>query len=322
MNIAKSLLTSFQQINVRGIGMKGKKSNIHFNMNEMRTAYLFLTPAIILFILFVLVPVVWVVYLSFTKYNIITPAEFVQWKNWDRLLSDGRLGIVIKNTAKFAVLLTPMHMIMGILLALGVNSLKSEKMLYFFRTVYYFPTLFTTAAVAMAWTFIFSKDLGMLNYYLSLVGVHKIPWMASSFWVYPAVMIFSLWKFVGIYFLYFLIGLQSIDKALLDAAEIDGASSWNKLIHVTLPMLSPTIFFVLTTMLIGVVQIFDEPYLLTQGGPGDASRSLSLYIYETAYVSHNYGYASAIAILLLVIVLIMTYIQFKGSNIWVNYDVE
>lgn len=298
------------------------KSHDRHRYGEVKTAWLFLAPAVVLFVLFVLVPVVWVVYLSFTRYNVITPAEFVQWENWNTLFSDERLKTIMFNTFKFAILLTPMHMLMGMVLALGVNSLKSKGLIYFFRTTFYFPTLLTTAAVAMAWTFIFSKDLGMLNYYLSLVGIEKIPWLSSSFWVYPAVMIFSLWKFDGIYFLYFLIGLQNINKELLEAAEIDGANGWKKLINVTLPMVSPTIFFVLTTMLIGVVQIFDEPYLLTQGGPGDASRTLNLYIYETAFVSHNFGYASAIAILLLVIVLVLTYLQFKFSNIWVNYDVE
>ncbi len=293
-----------------------------YRYGEVKSAWLFLTPAVILFALFVLVPVVWVVYLSLTRYNVITPAVFVKWENWNRLFIDQRLRTIMFNTFKFAVLLTPMHMIMGMLLALGVNSLKSRNLIYFFRTTYYFPTLLTTAAVAMAWTFIFSKDLGMLNYYLSLLGIERIPWLSSSFWVYPAVMIFSLWKFDGIYFLYFLIGLQSINKELIEAAEIDGANGWKKLINVTLPMMSPTIFFVLTTMLIGVVQIFDEPYLLTQGGPGDASRTLSLYIYETAFVSHNYGYASAIAIILLFIVLTLTYIQFKFSSYWVSYDVE
>lgn len=302
--------------------MVQKKGKSYYRRRDIGTAYFFLMPAIILFSLFVLVPIIWVGYLSFTKYNIITPAQFIEWKNWSRLLSDKRLGLIMANTFKFVGLLTPMHLFMGILLALGVNSLKSKGATYFFRTIFYFPTLASTAAVAMAWIFIFNKDLGMLNYFLSRLGIQKIPWMASSFWVYPGVMIFSLWKFVGIYFLYYFIGLQNIDQGLYDAASIDGANAWDRLIHITLPMLSPTIFFVLTTQLIGVVQIFDEPYLLTSGGPGDSSRTISLYIYETAYVSHNYGYASAMSLLLLGIILLMTYLQFKGSNLWVNYDRE
>ena len=135
-------------------------------------------------------------------------------------------------------------------------------------------------------------------------------------------MLFSLWKFIGGYFLYFFIGFQSIDKTYSEAADIDGAGAFRKFFSITLPMLSPTIFFVLTTNIIGCIQIFDEPYMLTSGGPGDASRSLSLYIYETAYQSHNYGYASGISIVLLGIVLLITLLQFRLSDAWVSYDRE
>ena len=174
----------------------------------------------------------------------------------------------------------------------------------------------------MAWVFVFSTDLGMLNFFLDKLGVSKIPWLASSYWVYPATMLFSLWKFNGGYFLYFFIGIQGVDKTYLEAAAIDGAGTFRKFFNITLPLISPTIFFVMVTNIIGCIQIFDEPYMLTGGGPGDASRSLSLYIYETAFKSHNYGYASAISLVLLVIVLLITLIQFRTSGTWVNYDRE
>jgi multiple sugar transport system permease protein len=127
---------------------------------------------------------------------------------------------------------------------------------------------------------------------------------------------------VGTYFLYIFIGLQNIDQGLIDAAKIDGANAWQRLKNITLPMISPTMFFVIVTQLIGCIQIFDEPYLLTKGGPGDASRSISMFIYETAYRSQQYGYASAVSLVLLVVILIITLIQMKGSNMWVNYDRE
>jgi multiple sugar transport system permease protein len=215
-----------------------------------------------------------------------------------------------------------MHVIMGTLLALGVNSLKSKGGMYLYRTLFYFPTLVTSASVTITWGYLLSTDTGVINYYLGLLGINAIPWLNSSFWVYPATMLFSLWKFVGTYFLYVLVGLQNIDQGLIDAAKIDGANSWQRLKAITLPMLSPTLFFVIITQLIGCIQIFDEPYLLTRGGPGDASRTISLYIYETAYRSQRYGYASAISLFLLVIVLGVTLIQMKGSNVWVNYDRE
>ena len=293
-----------------------------YNRKEVVSAYGFLTPAILLYIVFILVPFIWVIYLSFMKYDIITPAQFFGTKNWTRLLGDKRAWTTLKNTGMFVVLLVPMHLVMGCLLALGVNSIKNRFSVYFFRTVLYFPTLVTSASVIIAWRHMFSADTGVINYYLGKLGVTAVPWLASSFWVYPSTMLFSLWKFVGTYFLYFFIGLQNIDKSLLEAATIDGANAWQKFKSITIPMLSPTIFFVVVTQLIGCIQIFDEPFLLTLGGPGDSSRTISVYIYETAYRSQNYGYASAISLVLLVAILIVTLVQLKGSTSWVNYDRE
>jgi len=292
--------------------------------NAKRTiqAYLFLTPALTIFILFTLIPLFFVVYLSFTKYNIITPPLFNDYKNWIRLTIDKRFLLIFWNSVKYVLLLVPLHMVVGLLLAVGVNSLRNHQLVYSLRTIYYFPTLIATSSVAMVWVFVFSTDLGMLNYFLSRLGIAKTPWLASSFWVYPATMIFSLWKFNGGYFLYFFIGIQGIDRTYLEAASIDGASTFRKFFSITLPLISPTIFFVLVTNIIGCIQIFDEPYMLTGGGPGDASRSLSLYIYETAFKSHNYGYASVMSLVLLVIVLLITLIQFRTSGTWVNYDRE
>jgi multiple sugar transport system permease protein len=293
-----------------------------YKRGEVITAYGFLLPAVLLYALFILVPIVWVFYLSFMRYDIITPARFMGWRNWQRLWSDGRIWKSLQNTARFVVLLVPMHLIMGTLLALGVNSLKNRFGTYFYRTFFYFPTLVTSASVILAWRYMFSTDTGMINYYLGRLGLKAIPWLSSSYWVYPATMVFSLWKFVGTYFLYFFIGLQNIDSGLIEAAKIDGANSWQRLWNITLPMLSPTMFFVMVTQLIGCIQIFDEPFLLTGGGPGDASRSISLSIYENAYRSQLYGYASAISLVLMIIILLITLLQMKGSNMWVSYDRE
>lgn len=293
-----------------------------FRRRESVTAYLFLMPSILFFLFFVFVPAITVVYLSFQRYNIITPAQGIGIRNWSRLLSDQRLWTTMRNTAKYVALIVPMHMLMSLLLAFSVASIKKSSIAYLFRTVYYFPTLVTTSAVAIAWTYILNTDLGMLNYYLGRIGITKIQWINSSFWVYPTTMIFSLWKFSGNYFLYMYVGVRNIDQSLIEAAEIDGANRRQVVRHVALPMLTPTLFFVLVTQLIGCIQIFEEPYLITRGGPGDASRSISQYIYSTAYSSQNYGYACAISLMLLTIILLITLIQFKGSHSWVTYDRE
>ncbi len=288
--------------------------------SDARAAWLFLLPSLAGFLVFVLVPFFMVFFLSFTKYNIITPAKWNEYMNWVMLTLDKRFLVTLGNSVLFVLLLVPMHMGMGLLLAFGVNSLKSRPLVYAFRTVYYFPTLLATSSIAIAWTLVLNKDFGIFNYYLGLLGTPKISWLSSTFWVYPATMLFSLWKFVGGYFLYFLIGLQGIDRAYLEAASIDGANAWQKTRHITFPLLSPTLFFVFVTMMIGTIQIFDEPYMLTNGGPGDASRSIGLYIYQTAFVSQKFGYAAAQSLVLMVIVMSITLVQFKFSGMWVSYD--
>ncbi|MDR2759019.1 MAG: sugar ABC transporter permease [Spirochaetaceae bacterium] len=298
---------------------KGKKG---LHKNETLIAFGFLAPATVLFFLFVLVPIVWVMVLSFLKYDVLTPARFIGLRNWRRLGNDPRLWLTLKNTVKFVGLIVPMHVIIGIVLALGVNYIKNKIGIYIYRTLFYFPTLVTSASVIIAWRYMLSTDTGMINYYLGLLGIPAIPWLSSSFWVYPSTMLFSLWKFHGTIFLYLFIGLQAIDHGLIEAALIDGANAWQRFWHITIPMISPTLFFVIIVNLINCFQIFDEPFLLTKSGPGDASRTISVYIYETAYGSQNYGYASVAALVLLVIIMVVTLIQMKGSNMWVTYDRE
>ncbi|MEC0231758.1 carbohydrate ABC transporter permease [Paenibacillus alba] len=288
--------------------------------SNMIIGLLFLAPALLFFILFIGEPVVATLYLSFTKYNVLTPSQWTGLANVKHLFSDSRLWLTYGNTLKYIAILTPMHAILGLLIALAVNRNISKGWKYVYRTIFYFPVLATSAAVAVAWQFILNTDFGILNYFLGKFGIDPIPWMQSPNWVYLAVAIYSFWKFIGNAFLYYLIGLQSIPESLYEAAEIDGASSIQRFFAITLPMLSPTIFFVLVTTLIGAMQIFDEPYLITSGGPGDASRSVNMYIYEVAFQHHDMGYASMLSLSLFLLILCVTIIQFSFSHKWVNYD--
>lgn len=291
-----------------------------YRKSEVASAYCFLAPSLIAFIAFVVIPFIMVIGLSFTKYNVLKPAQWNDYKNWIVLSKDKRFWNSLIVAAKFTVLIVPMHMIVSFFLALIVSNLKNKAAVYFFRTVYYFPTLLTTASVAIAWTYMFNYDFGLINYVLNLFGIEPIKWLNSSFWVYPATMLFSLWKFCGGYFLYLFVGFQSLDKSCLEAASIDGANAFQKFRYVTFPLVSPTVFFVLVTNLIGCIRIFDEPYMLTSGGPGDATRAVSLYIYETAFFSHKYGNAAAQSIVFTLIILLVTLVQFKMQGMWVNYD--
>ncbi|KIL40532.1 sugar ABC transporter permease [Gordoniibacillus kamchatkensis] len=291
-------------------------------MSNAIVGLLFLAPALLFFIWFIGEPVAAAIYLSFTKYNVITPAKWIGFDNIKHLFADGRLWLTYGNTFKYIAILTPMHAILGLLIALAVNRNIAKGWKYVYRTIFYFPVLATSAAVAVAWQFILNTDFGVLNYVLGKFGAGPIPWMQSPRWVYLAVAIYSFWKFIGNAFLYYMIGLQSIPEPLYDAAKIDGAGKIQIFFSVTLPMLSPTIFFVLVTTLIGATQIFDEPYLITAGGPGDASRSVNMYIYEVAFQHHEMGYASALSLSLFLIILCVTMFQFSISHKWVNYDRE
>ncbi|WP_169082457.1 carbohydrate ABC transporter permease [Paenibacillus sp. PL91] len=289
---------------------------------DIIVGYLFLAPAILLFLVFIAEPVVASIILSFTEYNIITPSKFVGLDNIKQFFQDDRLGLVYWNTFKYILILTPLHVILGLLLALAVQRKMAKGWKYFYRTVFYFPVLATSAAVAVAWSFIFNTDFGILNYFLSLFGIDAVPWMQSPNWVFLAVALYSFWKFIGNAFLYYFIGLQNIPETLYEAAEIDGADKIQRFFNITLPMLSPMLFFVLVTTLIGTTQIFDEPYLITGGGPGDASRSVNMYIYEIAFQHHEMGYASTVSISLFLVILLITAFQFSFSKKWVSYDQE
>jgi multiple sugar transport system permease protein len=269
-----------------------------------------------------LVPVMGTVLLSFTSYDIVSPPKFVWFDNFKHLLSEERLRFIYANTLKLAFILVVAHMIVGLLLALGVDQQINRFKKTFYRMFLFFPAIVTTSSVAIAWHYMYSTDFGVINFLLGKIGIGKIPWLTSSAWTAPTIVIFSLWKFVGNSFIYYLIGLQSIDRMYYEAAQVEGASSWQIFFRVTLPLLSPTVFFVMVNLMIGATQMFDEPFLITGGGPGDASRTVNLFLYETAYHSFNFGYASTVAVSLFMLILFMTLVQFKVSNSWVNYENE
>ncbi len=281
---------------------------------------MFIAPSIIGFLAFIGIPVIAAVALSFTRYDILTPARFVWFDNFTALLSDKRLFISYLNTVKFLFLLIPINIVLGLLLALGVHRVLSNKLKYLFRTVFFFPTMVTTASVALAWGYLLNKDYGVLNFYFGKLGIEPIPWLNSAVWSIPAIVLFSVWKGVGSSFIFFLVGLQSIPRDYFEAAEIDGGNSRTVFWKITLPLLTPTIFFITTMGLIGGFQIFDEPFLITKGGPGDSSRTINMYIYEHAFQFFEMGYASAVSLTLFVIILVLTMIQFRLGNRWVHYQ--
>lgn len=281
--------------------------------------YLFILPVLLLFIILTLGPLVGTLLLSFSKFSLLSSSRWVGLSNFFNLFSDARMGVIYGNTLFFVFILVPLHVIVGLVLAVSVEGLTKGSAKYLFRTTFFFPVLATTASVAIAWGMMFDTSFGLINWFIGLIGAKAIPWLNSPVWVYVAVAIFSLWKFIGNSFIYFLVGLQSIPVELYEAAMLDGASPRQRFFRITLPMLSPTMFFVVVNLIIGAAQIFDEPYFLTAGGPGDSSRTVGLYIYETAFQYHNYSYGSAVALSLFLVILLVTLLQFKLQKKWVFY---
>ena len=294
----------------------GVKNMKHSNR---KYAILFLAPTFVTYLIFLYIPIIFCFYLAFTKYDIISSSEFIGFDNFIRLFTYSRTPQIYANTFKLVLMLVSLHTVIGLLLALLVRYLFSSVQ-HVFRFIYYFPCILTTASVAIAWRYMFNKDLGIINYFLSQIGVEAIPWLNHPLWVYGTIAMFSLWKFVGNAFIYFYIGLGNIPSNYYEAARIDGATTFRVFKHITLPLLTPTIFFVVLNLCITSSQIFDEPFFITQGGPSDATRTLNLYIYETAYREFNFGYSSAIAISLFLILALFTIIQLKMSKRWVTYD--
>lgn len=301
------------------IALSSKRKMSRIAQHEARAAYAFLAPMLIGFMTFVLLPAIMAIGLAFFDYDILTPPEFIGLANFQRLLRDTRLSAVYANTLFYVVGTVTLNTLIGLALALGTHHVTHTIPRYIIRTTYFFPVLTSLASVVLVWEHLFSTDFGVINYYLGLLGAERIPWLTSSRWARYSIIVLRVWKTVGFNIVLYLAGLKNIPRHLYDAAEIDGAGRWAKFRYVTLPSLTPSLFFSITFLLISSLQVFDVPYILTGGGPGDASRSVVMYIYESAFRSFRMGYASTVALSLFVIVVIMTIVQFRLSDVWVFY---
>ncbi|MGQ9632439.1 MAG: carbohydrate ABC transporter permease [bacterium] len=288
---------------------------------EMVAAYLFILPTILGFAVFIAGPLISAIVLSLFDWDILQPAKFVGLGNYKRLLLvDSRILVVYKNTLVFTLGAVLLNLTFALLLALAINRKINAVLRYFFRTTYFFPVITSLASVSIVWQFLLNTDLGPINYYLARWGLPRIPWTTSSRWAMRSVIFLDVWKNVGFNMVLFIAGLQNIPRQLYEAAEVDGANAFQKFRSITLPMLSPTMFFALVIALIGALQIFDSPFIITQGGPGDASRTVVMYIYENGFRFFKMGYASTVAMSLFVVILILTMIQFRLGKVWVFYQ--
>jgi len=283
---------------------------------------LYTTPWILGFIIFVAGPLIASLYLSFTKYNVLRPAKFIGLQNYIVALTKDPLFLPsIGRTFYYAALLVPISLIGSLVVAILLNQKLVATTAW--RTMFFLPTLTPLIAASLLWRWMLNPDVGLVNYLLAQVGIKGPGWLSSIEWAIPALVIIGLWASVGgSRMIIFLAGLQDVPKELLEAAEIDGAGTWAKFWKVTLPLITPTIFFNLVLGIIFALRTFEAAFITTNGGPAYATWFISLHIYQNAFVSFDMGYASALSWLLFILISLLTYVQFRLSGNWVFYAGE
>ena len=287
-------------------------------------AYVLISPWIIGFLWFTLGPMLTSLGLSFTETDLFT-SEFVGFANYERLLStDVTLSLFWKslyNTAYYVFLSIPLTMIVGFVIALLLNqNIRGQS---FYRILYYLPSVIPGIASALLWLWLFNPEFGIINWLLSLIGIAGPRWLYDTETAKLALVIMSLWT-AGGNMLVFLAGLQGIPTQLYEAATIDGANAWRRFIHITLPMISPTLFFVLVTNIIQSFQIFTTVYVVSdgKGGPANSTMMYVLWLYLLAFRQFRMGFASALAWVFFVIIMLFTVLIFRSSSAWVYYETE
>lgn len=283
-------------------------------------AWLFLLPNFIGFLVFTVFAIGFSLWISMHRWDLFSSPTFIGLGNFVRLLTDDRdFKRALLNTLYFAVGIVPLGTAASLCLALLVN--RGLKGMTFFRTVMYLPSVSSTIAVGIVWIWLLDPQFGVVNYALRSIGLASPPnWLGSVLWAKPALILMHIWQYAGYYMIIFLAGLQGVPEQLYEAAVLDGASSWQKFWRITLPLLSPTTFFVIVMKMIGVFNIFEQPFIMTGGGPSGSTETIVYYIYSNAFQWFNMGYASAVAWVLFILVFGVTLIQFKYQGRWVNYE--
>ncbi|RED75703.1 MULTISPECIES: carbohydrate ABC transporter permease [Cohnella] len=283
---------------------------------EAVVGYLFISPWIVGFLVFLLGPLLIALYVGMTDWDLLTPAEWIGGDNYARLLQDKLFWKSLQVTTLYVVTAVPLGIAFGFAIALLLN--RKVKGLSMWRTIYYFPAILSGVAVSLMWMWVLNPDFGVINLLLSYVGIEGPGWIASPTWALPSLVIMSLWGAGGGMIIY-LAGLQGIPTELYEAAEIDGCGRWRKLWQITVPMMTPVIFFNLIMGMIGAFQTFTEAYVITKGGPDNATLFYAMYLYQNAFKFFKMGYASALAWVLFLIILLVTLFVFATSRRWVYY---
>lgn len=284
---------------------------------EEIAGWLFILPAVLGVILWLAGPMLYSVWLSMTDWDLIRPARFVGGQNFVRMANDSLFYKSLVVTVYYTAFHVPLTLILAFAVALLLNT--KTRGIALFRTLYYLPTIVPAVANAVLWVWIFNSEFGLLNLLLRAVGLPKVLWLQDPQTAMPALIIMSLWTLGGTMII-FLAGLNGISEQLYEAAEIDGAGSWARFWRITIPLMTPVIFFNLILQIIGSFQVFTAGYLITRGGPNYATNFYVLYLFDNAFSWFNMGYAAALAWVLFVIVLVLSLIVFRSGSQWVYYE--
>lgn len=279
--------------------------------------YLFISPWLIGFFLLVAIPFIASIYLAFTRYDIVSPPVWIGMANYKRLFTEDplfwkSLGI----TLKYAMIAVPLGTILGVGLALLLNL--NIRGIRFYRTAFFLPSIVPMVASCAVFSWVLNPQIGLMNSLLRLIGVEGPAWLSSEPWAFYSLVMMSLWSVGGSMIIY-LAGLKDIPVSLYEAAVVDGATPWQRTIHITLPMLTPVIFFNLVMGIINAFQYFAQAYIMTEGGPEDSTTFYALYLFQRSWRYLDMGYASAMAWILFVIVMAITILLFKTHKKWVHY---
>lgn len=286
-------------------------------LTETAAGWLFASPWILGFLLFTGGPIIAALAISFTQWDVVNDPVWIGLDNYRRMLHDPQALQALKVTTVYTVVSVPLHTGLAFLLALLLNNPLRGIGVY--RTIFYLPSILPVAAVAVIWRWVLSPQYGVFNWLLSLIGIDGPQWLASPDWALPALILMSLFQ-IGGALIIFLAGLQGVPGDLYEAASVDGAGWWRKQWNVTLPMMTPYILFQVVIGFVTTLQVFVQPYLMTDGGPKDATLFFLLYIYRNAFQFFSMGYAAALSWVLFVYVIVLTMLILRSSRAWVYYE--
>ncbi|WP_127491616.1 carbohydrate ABC transporter permease [Paenibacillus glycanilyticus] len=279
------------------------------NQHQARMAYLFITPTMLLFFAFTIIPVVMALYLSFTNYDVVSRMEFVKLDNYKKLLEDDLFWTTFKNVFFYSVIFVPLNIIISLLLAMLLNFKRFGVKL--FRTLNYLPTLTSAVAASTVWIWLLHPEFGLVNNLLSYAGITGPAWLAQTETAMFSIIMVTLWQSVGSNMIIYIAGLQGVPDYLYESAKLDGATAFARFRYITWPQLRPTTFLVSTMAIIGALQLFDQAFVLTQGGPGNVTKTPVYLIYNQGFNQLKMGYASAQAFVLAVAILIFSFINMR-----------